>query len=174
MPTAIVTTIGAVNANSYVSLADSDLYFDDRLNSQGWTTAAADDKQRALLMAAARLNDENWRGDRVKTTQSLAWPRNDVEKKDAISYGTFGYGGGFGFYEAYLPTEIPRPVVLAQMELALAYLEGFDDGESGVIGSFSSDGISVSETGSKPTGALPTAVSRLLSGLIQGLRLQRA
>src|SRR5262245_17862286 len=119
MPT-LDTTIGGIASNSYVTVAEGDSYFDTRLISYAWTNANADDKARGLIMAADRLNDQNWRGERVTTTQALAWPRNDVEKKDAITLGTMGYGAHYGFYECYLPTEIPPTVKIAQMELALA------------------------------------------------------
>jgi hypothetical protein len=173
LPT-LVTTIGATNANSYATVEEANAYFDDRLNSQSWTQAIADDKLRALIMAAARLNEENWRGERVNTNQALAWPRYDVEKKDAIHYGSFGYGYTHGYYEAYLHTEIPLPVKRAQMELALAYLEGVDEEQPDQIDSFSMDGLSVSRRISRPQAAMPAPVSRLLSGLIQGTRLVRA
>lgn len=173
MPT-LITTIGGTTANSYVSVTEADSYFDDRLNSESWSTAVADDKTRALITAAARLDDENWRGDRNTTTQALAWPRIDVEKKDAISFGTFGYGSGYGYYEVYPVTEIPLPVKRAQMELALAYLEGFGDDQEGGVDSFSMDGMSVSKRISRPQGSLPSPVARLLSGLIQGSKLVRA
>jgi hypothetical protein len=171
MPT-LDTTIGGTAANSYCTVAETDIYFDSRLNSTSWANAVADDKICALIMAAARLNEENWRGCRVTSTQALAWPRYDVEKKDAIDYGTFGYGG-LGWYEWYPSNEIPKPVKTAQQELAISYLEGFDDGQKDQISSFSTDGVSVSRVIAKPQGALPAAVSRLLSGLILGPRLAR-
>src|SRR5690606_1035655 len=37
MATAIVATVGAANANSYVSEAEADTYFGDRLNATAWT-----------------------------------------------------------------------------------------------------------------------------------------
>src|SRR5262249_16056974 len=143
MPLEIIATIGATDANSFVTMAEAENYHNARLNSAAWTDANADDKARALLMAANRLQLENWLGNRGTTTQRLAWPRLAVGKIDPVSVG-FGYGGNWGyggnyayFTEVYQSNEIPQPVKDAQCELALAYLEGFDDGAEDAIDSFS-------------------------------------
>src|SRR5215510_4585286 len=95
MPSTIITTIGGSTSNSYVDVAAADLYFDDQLNVTKWTAAVTADKQRALLTAATRMQDENWLGNRVTTTQRLAWPRIGVAKVDQV--GNLGYGYGYGY-----------------------------------------------------------------------------
>jgi DnaT-like ssDNA binding protein len=176
MPSVIVTTVGAANANSYVDVTAADNYFDDRLDAAVWTAAVTADKTRALLMAANRLQNENWLGNRVTSTQRLAWPRIDVAKVDPVG-AAFGYGGrwgyGYQFSEVYKSDEIPQPVKDAQCELALAYLEGFDDGEEDAVDSFSADGVSVEFRASRPDGGLPPRVRQLIGGLIGGNRLVR-
>ena len=173
---ALDTTIGGNASNTFISLEDAEIYLDSRLNSSAWTNANPDDKKRSLLMAAQRLDRENWLGNRVSSTQRLAWPRIGVAKVDqvGIGYGFVGYSWGWGYGEQYRSDEIPQPVKDAQCELALAYLEGFDDGGEDAIDSFSQDGVSVKFRASKPEGGLPPQVQQLIGGLIGGNRLVRS
>lgn len=168
MPSAIVTTVGSAGANSYVTQAECTTYHGDRLNTSAWTGATGDNKDIALLMAARRLQDENWRGSRVNDTQKLAWPRLYVENPDSSTY------------DHYDSDEIPQRVKDAQCELALAYLQNTareEDAEGAAVESFSADGVSINFGGSGSTnaqrGALPASAQRLLSGLVQGSRLVR-
>lgn len=165
----LTTTIGGSTSNSYASLDDFESYCDERLNVDVFWDADDDDRSRALLMAARRLNRENWRGSPVSATQALAWPRSDVVKPDPVRGLDLSYYG-----DEYLTTEIPQIIKDAQCELALAYLDGFDDGEEDSIDSFSADGVSVKFRGSRPSGSLPAAVSQLIGGLLRGNRLVRA
>lgn len=165
----LTTTIGGSTSNSYASLDDFESYCDERLNVDVFWEADDDDRSRALLMAARRLNRENWRGSPVFATQALAWPRSDVVKPDPVRGLDLSYYG-----DEYLTTEIPQIIKDAQCELALAYLDGFDDGEEDSIDSFSADGVSVKFRGSRPSGSLPAAVSQLIGGLLRGNRLVRA
>lgn len=164
----LTTTIGGSTSNSYVSLDDFESYCDERLNVDVYYAADDDDRVRALLMAGRRLDRENWIGSPVTDTQALAWPRSDVPKRDAVR----GYGLSY-WGEEYSTTEIPLPIKRAQMELALNYLDGFDDGEEDAIQSFSADGVSVEFRGSRPSGSLPSTVSQLIGGLLRGNRLVR-
>lgn len=157
----LVVTVGGASSNSYVTLAQFNTYCEQRLNVDSFDDAQPDDKIRALLMATRRLDRENWIGQKAATTQALVWPRSGVYKPD-------GYG------DQYLSTEIPQLVKDAQCELALAYLDGFDDGEEDAIDSFSADGVSVHFRRSKPSGGLPVAVLHLIGGLTRGNRLVRA
>jgi hypothetical protein len=179
MAVAINTVVGASDANSYCDEATASAYFDARLNIAAWIDASPDDRARALVMAARRLDQENWQGERVTTTQKLAWPRSGVSKVDAVeAYGLgigypFGWGSGVGDW--YLTTEIPQPVKDAQCELALSLLAQATDGNAGErrVKNFSADGISVNYEYTAPVGSLPSEAMRLISGLIQGPRLMR-
>src|SRR5262245_1477883 len=172
------TTVGGASANSYVALLDAENYLDARLNAGAWTGATSDDKTRALLMAARRLEVENWLGNRVKSTQRLAWPRLDVAKVDPIG---MGYGAGYGYQwwaypstEYYKSDEIPQQVKDAQCELALAYLEGFDDATDEGIDSFAADGVTVKFRSERPASGLPPRVMQLIGALVAGNMLIRA
>src|SRR5688572_24107601 len=170
---AIDNTVGGASANSYVEIEEAESLLDSRLNSSAWTSAESDNKKRALLMAAQRLDRENWLGSRAATTQRLAWPRVGVTKVDPAGVGIGDYHWGWGYGEQYLSTEIPQPVKDAQCELALAYLEGFDESGKGAMDSFSAEGVSVKFRSEKPSGGLPPRVMHLIGGLIAGNRIIR-
>jgi hypothetical protein len=118
MPSSLVETVGAANANTYATVADMDTYCDDRLNATAWTQGGSDDGTRALIQAARELENILWKGTRVDSTQALSWPRDEVvnpdlpwasqEPQDSYYYST---------------TEIPDRIKNAQMELALMMLE---------------------------------------------------
>src|SRR5215510_6309735 len=170
MPSTIVTTIGSASANSYVDTAAADAYFDDQLNVTKWTLAVTADKQRALLMAAKRLQIENWLGNRVTTIQALAWPRVGVQKVDGID-GGYAWGYGYLNAEYYLPTEIPQRVKDAQCEFALSFLSGGAGIEAGAIESFNVDGLSVKMTSESPGGVGDERAFQLIAGLRTDIEL---
>jgi len=92
----IDATVGGANANSYLTLAEAQAYFDTRLPVAGWDDA---DDQNVLLIMATRtldrlltpyktlftMNGRNyyrvrpqWTGAAATQTQRLAWPRTGM------------------------------------------------------------------------------------------------
>jgi hypothetical protein len=61
--------------NSYVTAAEADAYFADRLNVAAWNNASASEKEQALITATALIDNKNWIGVAVSDTQALAFPR---------------------------------------------------------------------------------------------------
>lgn len=63
-------------ANSYLSVADAQLYFDARLYSDDWN-AMDPDKKSTALQWSTKLIDANtqWKGYRTGQVQALEWPR---------------------------------------------------------------------------------------------------
>lgn len=180
MPSAIDTTISGANANSYLTLAEAEAYFDDRLNISAWQDTDADNRTRALLHAAQRLERENWLGDRATTTQRLAWPRIGVAKVDATAgvypwVGSGGYSYGIS-REEYESDEIPQQIKDAQCELALHFLaNGAAPGAGNSrVKSFSADGLSVTREFATIVGSLPEEIAGLLAALTSGNKLARA
>lgn len=110
---ALDATTGGASADSFVTLAAADTYFDTRLNVTGWTGATDANQERALKSATRELNLLMWQGARVTTTQALAWPREGCPDPDASGTADDAY---------YEDDEIPGRVVTATCELALAYL----------------------------------------------------
>lgn len=71
---------GLANANSYISQAEGDTYFEAHLYGTAWTGASSGDKDKALAMATRLLDaNTNWVGEKKTSTQALQWPRTDVE-----------------------------------------------------------------------------------------------
>lgn len=75
---------GLANANSYANVADADAYHEGHLYATTWTSATADKKAAALVMAS-RLIDSlfQFRGVRTTAAQALQWPREDCPDPDA-------------------------------------------------------------------------------------------
>jgi hypothetical protein len=74
MAIALVATIGAANANTYLTLADAQAIVDGLVldaDVTAWGTATTDAKNRALYTAAQRLDRERFLGARATDTLSL-------------------------------------------------------------------------------------------------------
>lgn len=86
---ALVSTIGAANANSYVaSVAEVDQYVLDHYVPASvvakWTTLPTAQKEGSLIRAAQLLDRHvKWLGDVVDDVQALSWPR-------AFAYDRYG------------------------------------------------------------------------------------
>lgn len=65
-----------VGTNSYVTVAEADAYFGDRLNADSWTSASAAIKSQALVTATRFIDERSWIGQAVSSSQKLGWPRN--------------------------------------------------------------------------------------------------
>jgi hypothetical protein len=113
MSVTVTATAGASNANSYLTVAEADVYFNTRLYCSSWTAASAEDKARALIMACRHIEeraewDESMAGERSTTTQALAWPRSGALTREGDEY----------LDDATVPSMIKN----AQAEQALAEL----------------------------------------------------
>lgn len=74
-----------VGTNSYISVADADTYFSNRLYSDNWDDALTADKEAALIQATRELDLMfNWYGDIADDDQSLRWPRSSVYNCDGV------------------------------------------------------------------------------------------
>jgi hypothetical protein len=104
---------GKVDANSYASVADGDAYHEGHLYATAWTSATADKKAAALVMAT-RLIDSQFQfgGTRANEEQALQWPRANCHDPDAD-----GWNGGTVNSET-----VPRGVVDATCETARALI----------------------------------------------------
>lgn len=173
----LITTVGGASSNSFATLAEAQSFHELNFGSDAWfgtTEDSVTSQVRALVKAARRLNQENWLGSRVTSTQALSWPRDGVAKVDAVNNGFYSYGY-CTVGEVYLTTEIPQQIKDAQCLLALAYLDGFADGEGDEVSEYSeSGGVSVKFRQTRPDGELPAEVTRLISPLIQGPVLVRS
>ena len=95
-----------LNVNSYVTVAEADTYFADRLDAS-WQTANETRKGQALVTATRMLDEMLWVGTVLNDEQPLAFPRV-CEYFDPKS-GTFVYLNG---------DSTPKRVITACMEQA--------------------------------------------------------
>lgn len=107
MPLILDATPGGAAANSYVSVADAQAYFDARMHVSAWTNATTPNKELALCAATARLEQEGYTGWRYSDAQRLKWPRDGAKDEDGVVFG---------------PADVPDRVKFATCELALHML----------------------------------------------------
>ena len=109
MTIVIETGIGTLaSANSYVTLATADAYFESR-GYTTWTDGDDDLKEYAIINACLLMEVYPWRGQRALSTDPLAWPRRSMQDRD-----------GYPVYSDTIPNEIKK----GQMELAFRLFNG--------------------------------------------------
>ena len=79
MAATIIATLSSASANSYVTLAEANAYFETVPNSSTWTDKTDDAKNRALISATRWIDSLNYYGDRCDEDQALKWPRNNYD-----------------------------------------------------------------------------------------------
>jgi len=75
---AFVPTLGASNANSFVSVARASSLLSELPASPGitsWLSLSATQKEQTLVAASMTINPLKWKGAVATQEQSLAWPR---------------------------------------------------------------------------------------------------
>ena len=103
MSITIDATVGGADANSYVSIAEADAYFEAVLTFTDSWSALDTDKKSARLVAAQRAIDRfNFRSEREDEDQALKFPLAMQENDDV-----------------WPETEIPQPVKDAQCEMVI-------------------------------------------------------
>ena len=120
MAATIDATLKGASANSYVTLAEADAYFETTPNDTNWNNKNDDKKNRALITATRYINDFEFYGKRCTLTQALKWPRKDY-KVDGVKIDC---------------TFIPDEVKVATFELARALANNPD----ALVGSKGTDG----------------------------------
>lgn len=152
----LVSTASGTSSNSYVSVSEADVYFGERLNATAWTAASTDDKERALIMATRRIDQERFLGWKTVEQAALKWPRDGVYDDDGDDYDS---------------SVVPDIVKQATYELALKLLA---DGTSDYVLPTGLEEFRRAKVGSleverDPTfraGELPDNVRRLLRPVI--------
>ena len=105
MAATIDATLQGTAANSYVTLAEANAYFETVPHDEHWT-GSDDAKNRVLITATRYLDNFEYYGERCSTTQALKWPRKEY-KVDGVKIDC---------------TFIPQPVKNATFELAHSLL----------------------------------------------------
>lgn len=119
MAVTIDATAKGASANSYRTLAEAETFFEGRLDADDWDDAAEDLKNRALVQATNRLEQEQFEGIKTTAAQRLKWPRMGLvdERGDSVDADT-----------------VPERVMDAQCDLALAMLGGDMLADTGLEG----------------------------------------
>lgn len=106
----MATATLVVGTNTYITLAEANTYFADRLGIDAWTNATDDNKNKALLMACKIIDDQQYDGRPVSIVQSSAFPRYGLKNRQ----------------KQLLPSlSTPDDVKYAQAEQALYILEEY-------------------------------------------------
>ncbi len=106
---AIVVETGAIvaGANSYISVAGADSYFEAR-NNLTWAALSDEDKEAALLYATSWIDSRySWPGSIIADAQTLSWPRMGAYDADLRSISS---------------ATIPQAIIDAECEAALAHV----------------------------------------------------
>ena len=121
MAATIVATLKSATANSYVTLAEANTYFETVPDSTTWDNKTDDQKNRALISATRWIDSFNYFGDRCDDGQALKWPRNNYHV-DNVELAC---------------TSIPVNIKYAQYELARALANETD----AITGNKGTDGV---------------------------------
>ena len=160
--------ISAVDANSYVSLAEANAYFLDRMHSSAWDTVT---DPEPMLISASQMLDWyiKWKGVKGTTAQSMQWPRTGAIRPD-----------GTEIADDVIPSEVKTAV----FELSFSNIDAdrtVDDPLAG-IGQLRAGSLMIkagpekpNQTNAKP---VPSHIYNILSDLYTGgggtVWLQRA
>ena len=118
---AFVSTLGATDANSYLSVARATTLLSELPASVGvsaWLTLTTTQKEQSLVAATMSINPLHWKGQPATSEQSLAWPR-----RVAADY--------------YYAPEDELPV---DLEIGVAYMAAFLGTNGGYTGISGTDG----------------------------------
>ena len=82
MAATITATLSSASANSYVTLAEANTYFETVPDSTTWDDKTVDQKNRALIAATRWIDTFVFYGDRCDNGQALKFPRNNYKVDD--------------------------------------------------------------------------------------------
>jgi len=97
-----------VGTNSYIDVANADIYFAHAIHADKWDESTSATKTDALVTATRTLDRKQWVGTKYGDPQTLDWPRSGVTDRE----------GG-----AVAADSVPQFVVDATCELALALIQ---------------------------------------------------
>ena len=110
MAATINATVKGENANSYVTLAEANVYFETVPDSSTWTNKTTDQQNRSLISATRWIDSFVYYGDRCDDGQALKFPRNNYQV-DGVELAC---------------SKIPNNIKYAQYELARALANDTD------------------------------------------------
>ena len=106
MAATINATLQSETANSFVTLAEANTYFETVPDSTNWDNKTDDQKNRALISATGWIDTLVFYGDRCDADQALKWPRSNYHV-DRVELTC-----------SAIPNEIKKATYLLAFELA--------------------------------------------------------
>jgi hypothetical protein len=158
---------GLATANSYITRADAELYFERHLYGDAWNVGASYSKKETALMMATRVIDTNteFHGFVKNDIQALKWPRIRVPN---IERYNFTFAGPVVLAPFFDSNSVPQRVKDATCELALALLtvdRTKDDEASGISQLTVTGAIAITFDHSNRKRAMPEQVMYMLQPL---------
>ena len=81
MATTLKAVAGATDSNSFATRDQAAAIFEGRASSSSWASATDAKRDAALIEGTAEFEQRfTWRGEKVSTTQALAFPRTGLER----------------------------------------------------------------------------------------------
>jgi len=143
--------------NSYATLAEAELYFENRLNATAWEAADDTGKSKALIMATMMLDTLDWSGVASDSSQNLAFPR-DVEYFDPRLGVTIS------------GVTTPNRILVATFEQAIHLLNNDDLlDNTGLIKDLTVGSVSLHTI--RPASKIPSLVKRQIAPLLSNSNL---
>lgn len=139
--------------NAYVTVAEAEVYFADRIDVAAWTDAQDAQKAQAIVTATAMLDGLVWGGRVVSESQALAFPRVGSYHDPKLGYCTV------------FPDGVPLRVLNATFELAYHLLnnDGLLD-DSGTVDSLSLGSVNLSKI--RVANKIPRSVRNQINPLL--------
>lgn len=153
---ALDASVGTSTSNSYVTVAEGDSYFVDRLHgSATWT--ALTEKEAALITCSSLIDwYHKFKGDKVSEDNGLDWPRTGAVRSSGVA-----------IEEDVIPIEVKQAVFELVLSSAIADrtaddpLAGLSQATAGPL-TVKTDGGGVDSTAKD---VIPEHIKKLLSGL---------
>lgn len=109
----IDSTVKGASANSYVSVADADTYFNLSIFKSLWTQLSTDEKEQFLVFSTSRLDTELFSGSKTNVDQALQMPRKGIIDRTQVWWVD----------EESIPYEFTKAV----LELVTEYIKEYKD-----------------------------------------------
>lgn len=150
-------TVGATDYDTFISLANAEIYLDAALHATGWAAATSTQKAQAIVTATRMLDRQAWDGEMTDADNALAWPRSGLLDAEG---------------EEVDEDTIPSQIEDATCELAEALLKDASAQTSATGGSnvkrLDARGVSVEFFSPREAGRFPTIVQELVSLWLAG------
>jgi hypothetical protein len=163
----VETGTGSSTSESFISVADADLYHSNRGNT-AWAALTEPTKEQYLRRSTDYMEQAyrlRWLGYRVTITQALSWPRDEVQRLDLTLLNQYSY---------YENNVVPPEVKNACAELALKAASGelLPDLTQGVVME-KVDVLQIEYDKYSPQSPRYTAIDRLLAPFLRGSSVSR-